>query len=521
MTGDRSNMIERSPHVSSTFEVSSPTRSSDGEPESRIIHFDATERRREKMRKAASGEKTAEATPSRPAPAAVKTAQAAVKAAPAPKAPMGANPWQPAPAAIGNSPRPAAAPVPAAKPAVNGAAHAGTNGAAKSAPVAAPVAKAAPAGGSMDPKALETFLINFVVEQTGYPSEMVELDADLEADLGIDSIKKAQLFGELAEHFEVTASADLSLDDFPTLRHVMNFLKDKPTRGAGGAAPTAPATNGVHAAAKPATNGVHTNGSTNGHHAAPAAKAAPVAAPAPVKAAPAPAAAPASAGMARADLEKFLVNFVVEQTGYPAEMVELDADLEADLGIDSIKKAQLFGELAEHFEVTASADLSLDDFPTLRHVCNFLADKPARGAGGAAPSVSAPAVAPATNGAAKNGVHAAPVAAKPAAPVAKAAAPVAAPAPAKAAPAGDSMPSAELEKFLINFVVEQTGYPSEMVELDADLEADLGIDSIKKAQLFGELAEHFEVTASADLSLDDFPTLRHVMNFLAGVPRRR
>ena len=29
------------------------------------------------------------------------------------------------------------------------------------------------------------------------------------------------------------------------------------------------------------------------------------------------------------------------------------------------------------------------------------------------------------------------------------------------------MPSAELEKFLINFVVEQTGYPSEMVELDA------------------------------------------------------
>ncbi|MCC7423936.1 MAG: hypothetical protein IT428_27035 [Planctomycetaceae bacterium] len=488
--------------MSSTFEISSPaSRSSDGEPESRIIHFDATERRREKMRKAAAGEKAAEATPSRPAPAAVKTAQAAVKAAPAPKALKQANPWQPAPAAIGNSALPAAGPAFAAKPAVNGSSHAGANGAAK--PAAAPVAKAAsPAGGSMDPKALETFLINFVVEQTGYPSEMVELDADLEADLGIDSIKKAQLFGELAEHFEVTASADLSLDDFPTLRHVMNFLKDKPTRGAGGASPAAPATNGVHTAAKPATNGVHTNGSTNGHHAAPVAKAAP--APAPVKP------APASAGMARADLEKFLVNFVVEQTGYPAEMVELDADLEADLGIDSIKKAQLFGELAEHFEVTASADLSLDDFPTLRHVCNFLADKPARGAGSAVPSVSAPAVAPATNGAAKNGVHAAPVA--------KA---VAAPAPAKAAPTGDSMPSAELEKFLINFVVEQTGYPSEMVELDADLEADLGIDSIKKAQLFGELAEHFEVTASADLSLDDFPTLRHVMNFLAGVPRRR
>ena len=67
--------------------------------------------------------------------------------------------------------------------------------------------------------------INFVVEQTGYPSEVVELDADLEADLGIDSIKKAQLFGELREYFDVTPSEDLTLDDFPTLRHVLKFLE--------------------------------------------------------------------------------------------------------------------------------------------------------------------------------------------------------------------------------------------------------------------------------------------------------
>jgi acyl carrier protein len=78
----------------------------------------------------------------------------------------------------------------------------------------------------------------------------------------------------------------------------------------------------------------------------------------------------------------------------------------------------------------------------------------------------------------------------------------------------------ELESFLVNFVVEQTGYPTEMVELDADLEADLGIDSIKKAQLFGELGEYFEVQVSEDMSLDDFPTLRHVMSFLQGVPRK-
>ena len=67
--------------------------------------------------------------------------------------------------------------------------------------------------------------------------------------------------------------------------------------------------------------------------------------------------------------------------------------------------------------------------------------------------------------------------------------------------------SSQLEKFLVNFVVEQTGYPPEVVELDADLEADLGIDSIKKAQMFGELQEYFDVTPTDDLTLDDFPTL--------------
>ena len=69
-------------------------------------------------------------------------------------------------------------------------------------------------------------------------------------------------------------------------------------------------------------------------------------------------------------------------------------------------------------------------------------------------------------------------------------------------------------------MVEQTGYPPEVVELDADLEADLGIDSIKKAQLFGELAEYFDVQPNENMTLDDFPTLRHVLNFLAGAPTK-
>lgn len=78
---------------------------------------------------------------------------------------------------------------------------------------------------------LQTLLVNFVCEQTGYPAEIVAMDADLEADLGIDSIKKAQLLGELREQFVFQqAPGNMSLSDFPTLRHIYNFLKNSPRR---------------------------------------------------------------------------------------------------------------------------------------------------------------------------------------------------------------------------------------------------------------------------------------------------
>ena len=354
-----------------------------------------------------------------------------------------------------------------------------------------PPAPPKPAATAPEPAELEKFLINFVVEQTGYPPEVVELDADLEADLGIDSIKKAQLFGELAEYFDVQPTENMTLDDFPTLRHVLNFLAGAQMKGdAAGGQP------GCRCRGCPRRRPL------------PPRPAAVVARCSRLlrRAAVAPVAA---AGSDPAELEKFLINFVVEQTGYPPEVVELDADLEADLGIDSIKKAQLFGELAEYFDVPPTENLTLDDFPTLRHVLNFLAERADEGRRTA--SRGTPAACCRSAGHRRATAWPAPWQARPLQLPRRRSQPRSPRRPA-------SLDPAELEKFLINFVVEQTGYPPEVVELDADLEADLGIDSIKKAQLFGELAEYFDVQPTENLTLDDFPTLRHVLNFLAGAP---
>ena len=86
------------------------------------------------------------------------------------------------------------------------------------------------------------------------------------------------------------------------------------------------------------------------------------------------------------------------------------------------------------------------------------------------------------------------------------------------APSNTARSTKTLEKFLVNFVVEQTGYPRDVVQLDADLEADLGIDSIKQAQLFGELREYFELPTTNNSSLMNCRTLGQIVQLLGAFP---
>ncbi|MFE4513466.1 SDR family NAD(P)-dependent oxidoreductase, partial [Kitasatospora sp. NPDC056783] len=78
----------------------------------------------------------------------------------------------------------------------------------------------------------------------------------------------------------------------------------------------------------------------------PAARPEPVAV-APVTAVPtAPAVAGAAAPVGEEDVLRAVVEVISERTGYPADMIEPDLDLEADLSIDSIKRTEIIGRLA-------------------------------------------------------------------------------------------------------------------------------------------------------------------------------
>ncbi|MFE7957266.1 SDR family NAD(P)-dependent oxidoreductase [Streptomyces sp. NPDC057413] len=293
------------------------------------------------------------------------------------------------------------------------------------------------------PSGVMEALLGAVAEKTGYPVEMLEPGMDVEADLGIDSIKRVQILGALQETYPVSEDVDPEvLAELRTLDDIAGFLAS--TVSSGPVQTSAPE-------------------------------------PAPVASAPEPEPTPAPAPVASAVMQA-LLGAVAEKTGYPVEMLEPGMDVEADLGIDSIKRVQILGALQETYPVSEDVDPEvLAELRTLDDIAGFLASTVS----------SEPIQAPA--------------------PVA-----VAAPEPEPASPPATSAVASGVMQALLGAVAEKTGYPVEMLEPGMDVEADLGIDSIKRVQILGALQETYPVSEDVDPEvLAELRTLDDIAGFLA------
>ncbi|WP_105970668.1 type I polyketide synthase [Streptomyces geranii] len=163
-------------------------------------------------------------------------------------------------------------------------------------------------------------VLEIISERTGYPVDMIEPDLDLEADLSIDSIKRAEIAGELAQRLGIGGAGDIAVLGDAELEELAK-------------ARTAAAVTGWLVARVSTTAG-----ST-----------------------PVLAAAPATAGFSEAEVLGVVLEIISERTGYPVDMIEPDLDLEADLSIDSIKRAEIAGELAQRLGVGGGDVAVLDD----------------------------------------------------------------------------------------------------------------------------------------------------------------
>ena len=178
---------------------------------------------------------------------------------------------------------------------------------------AAPVASSSTSA-TMD--SLNKVLVEIVSEKTGFPTDMLKLSMDMEADLGIDSIKRVEILADMEN--QVPELPELKPEDLAELRTLQEIVDH------------------VQSKLQPAS-------------AAPAVSVAPPA---------------ASSGSDMDDLNRVLLSVVSEKTGFPAEMLKMEMDMEADLGIDSIKRVEILADIEN--QLPNLPELKPEDLAELR-----------------------------------------------------------------------------------------------------------------------------------------------------------
>lgn len=155
------------------------------------------------------------------------------------------------------------------------------------------------------------------------------------------------------------------------------------------------------------------------------------------------------------DVKSLLLQIVSDKTGYPAEMLGMDMDLEADLSIDSIKRVEIISTLRSQLGAL-TIDHSQEDtimeqlaaIKTLNGLVAWLTEHSGTAV------IAEEALSTEVTSSAQQ---------------------------------PQSYTLAELQSAILDIVSEKTGYPKEMLGLDLDLEADLSIDSIKRMEIIAAL----------------------------------
>ena len=200
----------------------------------------------------------------------------------------------------------------------------------------------------VDTKTLTSVLLEIVSEKTGYPTEMLELTMDMEADLGIDSIKRVEILGAMQTRFPELPKADAAaLSEMRTLGQIVDYMSASvPANIASGVQETS-----IDASAsldKSPTAVVQNK--------------------------------TASTNFSLDEIKTALLEIVSEKTGYPTEMLEMGMDMEADLGIDSIKRVEILGAMQERFPELPKADAAmLAEMRTLGQITDHMSSAPVDG----------------------------------------------------------------------------------------------------------------------------------------------
>jgi acyl transferase domain-containing protein/NAD(P)-dependent dehydrogenase (short-subunit alcohol dehydrogenase family)/acyl carrier protein len=181
-------------------------------------------------------------------------------------------------------------------------------------------------------------LVDMVSEKTGYPVAILDPDMDMEADLGIDLIKRVEIMAAIREKFpDAQETSREELAELRTIADILAFISS-----------------GADAQGNPGSPGSIQVSSGHG----------PAGAMLPIK---------------RVTTEEILTQLIAiisEKTGYPVAILKPDMDIEIDLGIDSIKRVEIMSAIREKFPDGDAPSLEeLAELKTISDITGFVSRK--------------------------------------------------------------------------------------------------------------------------------------------------
>ncbi len=205
---------------------------------------------------------------------------------------------------------------------------------------------------SVDLSGLDTNLLAITSEKTGYPVEMLEMDMDMEADLGIDSIKRVEIMGALQEMYPGLPKSDNveELSELRTIGQIVEYLQSLSS----GSNSTTVEIQTAEVESQPIVDTVSTP-----EIAVESSELETIEAQIPTEI--------VSTSVDTSNLGQTMLEITSEKTGYPVEMLEMEMDMEADLGIDSIKRVEIMGALQEAYPDLPKPD-NLEEVSELRTI---------------------------------------------------------------------------------------------------------------------------------------------------------
>lgn len=195
--------------------------------------------------------------------------------------------------------------------------------------------------------------------------------------------------------------------------------------------------------------------------------------------------APSGSGAADDDARATVFHVINELTGYPLDMLTPELHLEDDLGIDRVRRHEIVAAAARRLGADGNGALlseRIDALSTIADVVRAVGSNGHAGGNGRATA------------------HA-----------------VTTPCDADQAAGPPTVDARTFSTALLNVVSELTGYPIEMLELDMDMEADLGIDSIKRVEILAAVQERVPGVAAVNPEyMGSLRTLRQIVEYTIG-----